>query len=74
MAAGMSTGLGDRYGPQCRGAGKFQEGFLAGACQESPRVTERWLLLFPLSSALSRDHWTHLTLCVLLPELSHVHE
>lgn len=74
MAAGMSTGLGDGYGLQCRGAGKFQEGFLVGTCWENTRVGERWLLLFPLPSALSRDHWTHLTLHVLLPEMSHVSE
>lgn len=63
MAAGMSMGLGDRYGLQCRGAGKLQEGFLVGTCWESTRMGERWLLLF----LLSRDHWTHLTLRVAAP-------
>lgn len=70
MAAGMRTGL----GLQCRGAGEFQEGFLVGICWEGTRVGERWLLLFPLSSALSKDQWTHLTLHMLLPEMSHVPE
>lgn len=40
MAAGMSMGLGDGYGLQCRGAGKLQEGFLVGTCWESTRMGE----------------------------------